>query len=64
MYDEHTQKEIKPCPFCKSINVMILGTGFFWMNYKVKCFGCKASGPSSEAREMAIILWNEAERKE
>jgi len=51
-YEEDTQnKNLKPCPFCLTMN---LGVSASW----VFCHNCNATGPVSDARFKGRELWN------
>ena len=52
--------KIKPCPFCELSGFAGLVTASDQQQYKVKCRVCGTEGPSAEAEDKAIDLWNNA----
>lgn len=49
-------EDIKPCPFCGSVNCQVTKTGIN-SNFVV-CHNCGAYGPSASGRRHAIQAWN------
>jgi Lar family restriction alleviation protein len=47
---------LKPCPFCGSTDVRILGVRGFRFGH---CYRCKADGPTTYPRQEAADKWNE-----
>lgn len=46
--------ELKPCPFCGSLNVHAIYAPDCW----VKCLDCGAGGPERNSIETAAEAWN------
>lgn len=55
--------EFKPCPFCGSKNVYVVGDKKFW----IACGNCGAEGPIPDGlwlyKGPAITAWNKREQK-
>ena len=47
--------EAKPCPYCKSDDVVIDKLGFL---YCATCFSCGMRGPRLVTRDEALAAWN------
>lgn len=47
--------DIKPCPFCGCIDIVVRDTGDAWCLY---CLDCGAIGPTLKYRSDAIDAWN------
>lgn len=50
--------ELKPCPFCGSTYLQVVGSSGDDESYSVECWGCDASGGSCATKEAAIDEWN------
>jgi Lar family restriction alleviation protein len=57
---------MKPCPFCKSKDILIRGIDESHKNppFWVECMECMATGPEAETEEKAVELWNRREESE
>lgn len=49
--------ELKPCPFCGSSDVHIVGYGGYWC----VCSNCEAESALKNTQEEAIEVWNKRE---
>ncbi len=55
--------ELKPCPFCSSINIIAFCGSedddvYGHKNACVECYGCDAHTPNYQWQEEAIKAWN------
>jgi len=55
---------IKPCPFCKDLNVIIVRPvsgnikKMDGLPYQVMCIGCHGRGPEKDTKDEAVERWN------
>lgn len=59
-----SESELKPCPFCRSKDVRLLGTGIARNDSWARCEDCRAEGPMKYGPRAAIEAWNAAPRPE
>lgn len=56
-------KNLKPCPFCGSKNVVVCPDPADQRDHMVMCNDCGACGPACSHAEKAIKLWNRGARR-
>lgn len=51
-------EELKPCPWCNSLNLRVSGYWDTDLGCFVVCKICEAHGPIYESEEFAVKAWN------